>query len=293
MKHQGLLLMVVIFLAITGFNAQAQTEEAKPLTGTTVSADGVNINYQVYGTGEPALVFVHCWCCDHTYWDNQVPYFSKKYKVVTIDLAGHGDSGLNREKWTLQAYAQDVAAVIKKLDLKKVILIGHSMGGPVSAETALLIPDRLLGLVGVDTFNNIETKYSPEQIQMFIAPLKADFVKGTQNFIRTFMFYPDADPALVDKIAKDMSSAPANVGLGSMEDMFSTDISAVFDKIKVPVFCVNADKFPVNEEAAKRHTVAFKVRILSKVGHFLHMEKPAEFNKLLDETLEDLIKSKS
>jgi pimeloyl-ACP methyl ester carboxylesterase len=292
MKKQGLVLIVLILLAITGFNAQVGAGEMKPVTGTVDSADGVTIHYQVHGKGDPALVFVHGWCCDHTYWNNQVPYFSKKYKVVTIDLAGHGDSGLNREKWTMQAYAHDVAAVVKKLDLKKVVLLGHSMGGPVVAETTLLIPDRMIGLVGVDTFNTLEAKYTPEQKEMFIGPLKADFAKGSENFVRMFMFQPDTDPALIDKIAKDMSSAPSKVGLGSMEELVNHDIVAAFDKIKVPVYCVNADKFPFDVEAAKRHTVAFKIRILPKSGHFLHMEKPKEFNKLLDETLDELIKTK-
>ncbi len=277
-----------VILVLIVLNILVHAGEAEPIVGTVKSDDGVPICYQVSGKGEPALVFVHGWCCDRTYWNKQVPHFSKNYKIVTIDLAGHGASGMDRKEWTTQAFGQDVAAVVKKLNLKKVILLGHSMGGGIIAEATLLIPKRVIGLVGVDTFDTIEQKYTREQIDQLLAPLRADFVKETQNFIRNIMFYPDAEPALVDKIANDMASAPPEVGLGAMEAAFNLDLSALLDKIKVPVYCVNADKFPIDIEAGKRHTVSFKVRIMPKVGHFLMMEDPKTFNRLLDETLKEL-----
>ena len=258
--------------------------------GETKSADGVAIKYEVSGKGEPALVFVHGWCCDRTYWEKQVPYFSKHYKVVTLDLAGHGESALGRKTYSLKAFGEDAAAVVKALDLKKVILIGHSMGGPVAAAAAPLLPGRVIGVVGIDTFNNIEFKLPDEQKDMFLAPLRKDFVKGTQNFIKMYMFTADADPVLKEKIALDMSSAPPEVGIGAMEEMFKDDIAAILDNAKVPVRCVNADQFPTNVEAIKRHTTSFGIKILPKTGHFLMQEKPAEFNKLLLDTVKELVK---
>ena len=80
---------------------------------TAVSADGVPISFQVKGSGAPALVFIHGWCCDRTYWDAQAAHFSKKHKVVAIDLAGHGGSGLGRKVWTMAAFGEDVVAVVK------------------------------------------------------------------------------------------------------------------------------------------------------------------------------------
>jgi len=98
---------------------------------TAVSADGIQISFQVQGSGTPALVFVHGRCCDKTYWDARVPYFSRKHKVVAIDLAGQ-----DREAYTTDAFGEDVAAVVEKLALDKVVLIGHSMGGPAILEVA-------------------------------------------------------------------------------------------------------------------------------------------------------------
>jgi pimeloyl-ACP methyl ester carboxylesterase len=69
-----------------------------------VSADGVLINYEVQGHRLPALIFIHGWSCDLTYWQKQVDYFASRYTVVAIDLGGHGDSGLNRDRWTMPAF---------------------------------------------------------------------------------------------------------------------------------------------------------------------------------------------
>jgi pimeloyl-ACP methyl ester carboxylesterase len=260
--------------------------------GKVKSIDGVPIVYDVKGKGDIALVFVHCWCCDRGFWDAQVPYFSKKYKVVTLDLAGHGDSGLNRDKWTIEAYAGDVAVVVKELKLKKMILVGHSMGGPVIAATAKLMPDKVIGLIAVDTFLNIEQKMTDEQAKQFMAPLRQDFATGTRNFIMGYMFTPNSDPALKKKVADSLSEGPAKVGLGSMESMWKLDMAKLVKEADAHIRCINADRFPTNIEAGRRHARSFEVTIMKGVGHFLHMEKPAEFNRLMEESIKELLKLK-
>ncbi len=107
---------------------------APATTMTVASADGVEIRYDVAGKGETALVFVHCWTCNRRFWDESLAYFGKGYQVVRLDLAGHGESGKGRRDYTMAAFGGDVVAVADKLGLKRIVLIGHSMGGPVSLE---------------------------------------------------------------------------------------------------------------------------------------------------------------
>jgi pimeloyl-ACP methyl ester carboxylesterase len=112
------------------------------------SPDGLRIAYEALGSGAPgapALVFVHGWSCDRSYWNGQLDAFSSDYKVVAVDLAGHGESALGRKDWSIAAYGGDVAAVVKKLGLTRVILIGHSMGGDVNAEAARQLRGRVVG----------------------------------------------------------------------------------------------------------------------------------------------------
>ncbi|MFA5553640.1 MAG: alpha/beta hydrolase [Phycisphaerae bacterium] len=250
------------------------------------SFDGVKISYAIQGQGEPALVFVHGWSCDKTVWENQIPYFSKNYKVVTIDFGGHGQSGTDRKEWTVEAYGQDVAAVIKKLGIKKAILIGHSMGGSVIAEAALLIPDRVICLVGADTFHDIENGYT-QGMDEIIAGLKPDFQMQAKGFAR-FMFPETADPNLVKQMVEKISSANPAVAINTLENLGKHDLKSTFKNITVPVYSISSDFWPTNFEANKNIVKSFEVKIIPDIGHFVMLEDAAKFNKYLDEIIEEV-----
>ncbi|UCC39632.1 MAG: alpha/beta hydrolase [Candidatus Aminicenantes bacterium] len=278
------------------FGCVKKEEEPAIIVDSAISADGVSIAYEVRGKGEPAIVFIHGWCCDRTYWEAQLPYFAQKYKVVTIDLAGHGESGLDRKEWTMGAFGEDVIAVINKLNLDQVVLVGHSMGGPVILEAARRMPKRVIGLVGVDTLQNFEFKFTQEQIDEFFTPLRSNFVESSRNFVRS-MFTPTSDSALVEKIANDMSSAPPDVGIGALEgyvDFQNNEIIQVLKEVKVPITCINSDKDPTNVEINQHYAPSFKAMIMSGVGHFNMMEDPETFNRLLEESVQEFVqKAKS
>ena len=208
------LLSMSIILLIIG--CAKQEEKPAIIVDSAISADGNAIHYQVQGQGKPALIFIHCWCGDRSYWDAQLPYFAQKYEVVAIDLAGHSESGLDRKEWTMGAFGEDVVAVVNKLNLDQVVLVGHSMGGLVILEAARRMPKRVIGLVGVDTLQNFEGKFTQEQIDDLLTPFRSNFAEATRNFVLS-MFTPTSDSALVEKIVNDMSSAPQVVGIGALE----------------------------------------------------------------------------
>src|SRR5262245_26315272 len=119
-----------------------------------IAPDGVRIAFEDHGAELPALVFVHGWSCDRTYWRGQAP-LAERHRVVTIDLAGHGESGVDRASWTMAAFGGDVAAVVEQLGLDDAVLIGHSMGGDVIVEAAPLLGGRVRGLVWVDVYPSL------------------------------------------------------------------------------------------------------------------------------------------
>ena len=255
---------------------------------TVYSFDKEPIVYVKTGDGETALVFVHCWSCDKSYWSGELEYFGSKYKVIAIDLAGHGESGLGRVEWTIENYGKDVKAVIDKEKLDKVILIGHSMGGPVALAAAQLLGNRVKALIAIDTFQDIEEVLTQEQIDGFYKMFEEDFTGTTKEFVKG-LFAENADSNLVKRIAEEMSSAPPNIALASFRSLFKYGEAANFDKINVPVRFINSDKYPTNIEAAKRHIKDFDLKIISGVGHFPMLEKPGEFNSVLNETIEELL----
>jgi pimeloyl-ACP methyl ester carboxylesterase len=142
------------------FYSQVFSQETKFVK----SSDGINIAYQVYGEGNIPLVFVHGWCCDKSYWDEQTNYFKNQYKIVTIDLAGHGESGLGRKSYTIPMFAMDVSAVLNQLGLEKFILIGHSLGAGVVVETAVRNLDKTLTIFSIDGLTDIPNVKSEEEM---------------------------------------------------------------------------------------------------------------------------------
>src|SRR5688572_21973184 len=200
--------------------APAANERAEPVEGAAriaIAPDGVHVQYRVYGTGEPALVFIHGWSCDSNYWREQLPAFKQKYTLVTVDLAGHGGTDGNRSDWTIARFGQDVATALSAVPNKQVILVGHSMGGPVAIEAARLLNGRVIGIIGVDTFKSIGAPVpSKAQVNAAIKPFEADFIGQTRALVADHLFVKGDNPQLAQKIAYDMSLSSPRVAIPSM-----------------------------------------------------------------------------
>ena len=255
--------------------------------GRASSADSVVIAYEAHGAGTPTLVFVHGWSCDRTYWKGQLEPLGRRYRVVAIDLAGPGESGTNRQAWTIAAFGADVAAVVEKLGLERVILVGHSMGGDVIVEAARRLRGRVAGLVWIDVYRKLDAPPTAERIEAFVAPFRADFTERTRTFVRS-MFPATADKSLVEWIAADMSSAPKEIALAAMVSVFSNGLGmpAALAELKLPTIAINPDHPPTDFESLKRHGV--EVVLMPGVGHFPMMEDPERFNRVLGSVIEKL-----
>jgi len=282
--------LFVLFLTFGAIRAQADWPHVVP------SKDGTPISYEIYGAGESTLVFVHGWSCDARYWRAQLPHFAENHRVVMLDLAGHGHSGTTRSQYTMRAFGEDVKAVIEVTGSRRVILIGHSMGGSVIAEAARLMPNRVKGLIGVDTLENIEYPITREELKKMIAPLEKDFRTGSRQFVEE-MISPQTDPQLREWILSDMSAAPPAVGLSAMNNMMSQyttgEAAKIFDEIRIPIITVNGDMWPINYEANRRHMSFFEAIILKGADHFLMLDRPKEFNQALEKAILTILKYKT
>jgi len=253
------------------------------------SIDGERIAYDVRGTGDLAIVLVHGWSCDRSYFQRQLETFSDRYTVVTLDLAGHGESTQGREDSTIALFGADVAAVVRKLDLKHVVLVGHSMGGDVVVAAARLLKGRVVGLIWLDDYKDLNPPRSDAEIEAFAAKFRADFPGMTNKVVRS-LFRPDADPALVDRVAKDMASAPMKVGASSIESSFkyAKEIPGALAELKLPVIAINADNGPTDVASLASHGV--KAIVMPGVGHFMMLEDPKRFDEILASAIKELQK---
>jgi pimeloyl-ACP methyl ester carboxylesterase len=266
----------------------AQPKEGVPLT--IASEDGVPIRYRVYGTGEPALIFIHCWACDSSYWDQQIQPLKTRYTVVTLDLAGHGESGTTRGDWSIAAFGADVAAVATRILNDQIVLVGHSMGGPVALEAARRLRGRVIGIIGVDTFTNIGLPpLTPRELDLRLEPYRRDFAATTRDNVTQRFFKPTSDPNLVRRIADDMASEPPAIGVGAMIGMNNMNYAAALGDIDVPIIAINSDRLPTDVERIRLHAPTFRVKLMPGTGHFLMIEEAPRFNALLDQTVQELL----
>ncbi|NNJ64534.1 MAG: alpha/beta hydrolase, partial [Xanthomonadales bacterium] len=147
--------IALTFLLLALISACSRSPEPEPIQDTVETQasvtgpirveapGGVEIAATVHGIGQPTVVLVHGWMCDQTYWEAQAPALAERFGVVTVDLAGHGQSGIDRQDWTIASLGDDVVAVVSKLQLEQVVVVGHSMGGRVGLEAARQLPNRV------------------------------------------------------------------------------------------------------------------------------------------------------
>ncbi|MFA5805769.1 MAG: alpha/beta hydrolase [Melioribacteraceae bacterium] len=280
-RNRFILVAAILFLLGYSSNIIPQNQ-------SVLSKDGVEIVYDAVGNGEQTLVFVHGWSCDKSYWNDQVKTFSPKYKVVAIDLAGHGESGSDRKNYTMELFGEDVAAVVNKLKLNKVILIGHSMGGSVIIEAAKRLKGKVIGLVGADTYQSFKDDWTAEQKEGFLKTITEKFVDVTKGFVKS-MFPKTADSLLVNRIADDMSSAPPQVALSAMRNLFFYDPIPTLKEIRLPIISINCDMYPIAIEENKKYVDSFNVKMMNGVGHFVMLEDKDKFNQFLQEAINELV----
>ncbi len=258
--------------------------------GDATSADGVQIHYKLYGKGDVSLVFVHDWCTNMKYWEEQIPSFGVNFKVVTLDLAGHGQSGIGRTTWTMEAFGQDVAAVVEKLNLQNVVLVGHGLGGPVILEAARLIPGRAIGLVGADSFHDLYMEAVEEdQIRLAMQPYQENHQAQIREYVRLTWFSPNSDHDQMSEIILDMIKTPKEVALGALEELLRYDATESFKQVQLDVRGVQTTHMNVSYDVTQTHAKSIWVEYLDGLGHFIMLEDSQAFNRHLANYINEFV----
>jgi len=239
----------------------------------------IKVAYTNHGRGPRAVVFIHGWTCDHTFWARSVPAVSAKRRVIAVDLPGHGASDKPETAYTLDLFARGVEAVLRETGVTKVVLAGHSMGTAVAAKVLQLFPERVAGIIIVDGFLP-QKPVDAAGRQKVLVPFKEDYAKTATNMING-MFVEATSAELRREILSKMLATPRHVGLSAMERMAEIDGGA----IKAPAVPALAlmKKRPDRDEAFE----GFLRGIFPKLdyqawdgaGHFLMMEQPERFNR--------------
>jgi pimeloyl-ACP methyl ester carboxylesterase len=244
--------------------------------------DGVEIVFDVAGSGEPALVFVHGWAGNRHHWDEQLDAFAADHQVVRIDLANHGDSGTQRRDWTMDSFGADVVAVVDALALDRVVLVGHSLGGSIAVAAALTLGDRVVTIVGVDTWSGLGPPPPPNDpaYKIPLAEMRDDFRAGALEFVH-LMCGPNADAELVRRITDEVLSMPPDVALAILGGMGGGfDLAGAVRSLDVPLSAISSEYFRPKDDAAFASFGVANV-VLPGTGHYVMLEQPREFDAQL------------
>jgi pimeloyl-ACP methyl ester carboxylesterase len=225
-----------------------------------------------------ALVLVHCWTCNAEFWKDSMNAFPN-YRVIVLDLPGHGQSDKPKVDYSMEFFARSVDAVMQQAKVQHAVLVGHSMGTPVIRQYYRLFPEKTLGLVVVD---GALRPFGPKaEVEKFFQPLFTNYKENAPKFIDGILGPAPAD--LKQQIKTSMLATPDYVGSSSMKGMLDDRIWGD-DQIKVQVLAVMATgQWPANiEELDRAIAPKLEFHMWTGVSHFLMMEKPKEFNEAVN-----------
>ncbi|MEO5925455.1 MAG: alpha/beta hydrolase [Bryobacteraceae bacterium] len=248
---------------------------------SAATIDGFQVHSTVHGTGPKTIIFVHGWTCDETSWDQQVPAFEKDYRVITLDLPGHGKSGAPKsEALSMTLFARAIEAVRVEAKAGNVVLVGHSMGVPVIRQYARMFPTHVAGLVPVDGPIHFSGNPAPDP-----EPMKgAQGLKNREGMIRG-MFGKSATPAMQEQVVKMMLAPSESTAIQAMASMYVAS-NWTEEVMRFPVLAIYPDHSQANDSKyTKKIFPNSKIVEVPGTGHFVMLEKPTEFNKLLADFL--------
>ena len=254
---------------------------ATPAWSATV--DGIDIHWTSTGNGPQAVIFVHGWTCDSTSWQYQVPAISQQYRVITLYLPGHGKSESPEVgQFWMELFARAVEAVRSEAGIDQAVLVGHSMGTPVVRRYTLMYPERVAGLVLVDGLVQLAGAAAVARPRM-IGPEGQRMREGIARGMAS-----TATPEVQDQIVKMMLATSEATADGAMVATWD-QATWTNDVVSVPALGVYAGMSSVaNLDGMKRLYSQLEYHVIPDTGHFLMMEEPQEFNRLLRDFLAKL-----
>jgi len=270
-------ILAALAAALLGGSVAALDVPELAVSGHVRSADGVEIAYADRGDGPEAIVFIHGGLADRTFWSPQFAYLSRARRLVAVDLAGHGASGSGRARWTISAWAADVRAVVDVLGLKRVVLVGNSLGGPVALEAAALLQGRAIGVIGVDTLHDATQRIPAADARARADALRRDFAGGCHAMVEA-LFHPGEHADLKAWAERRMCGTPRPMAAAMMESFGGYDLAAAFRNAGVPIRAINGDLWPTRVDVNRSVTPDFDAVIMKGAGHYPMLERPTEFN---------------
>jgi pimeloyl-ACP methyl ester carboxylesterase len=264
--------------------------------------EGGRVHYESYGEGTEALVFIHGWTCDLTFWRGQAPVYTA-HRSLLIDLPGHGQSGKPQIPYPTELFARGIAAAMRDAGIERAVLIGHSLGGPIAHAFLRLYPEKVAAIVLVDAYitppsaplKNPRLQAQRAKAQLAQLSQRAANLKGPagdQNFRGSVerMFSDRTSPELRNQIRSAMLATPDYVRAAAVTSVSRLAPLPLDTKYNVPAIAIQAASRGVDARYEAMHKMFPRLELekWERSGHFLMMEDPDRFNSSLERFLMSL-----
>jgi len=250
--------------------------------------DGVALCYEEAGEGEPPILLVHGWGCDHTYFAPHLERFAERgHRVVAVDLRGHGESDKPRQRYAIQDFADDLAWTCRRLELAKPVVVGHSMGGIVAFDLAARYPDLSSAVVMLDAaivLPSAARAAIPSLLKELRGPGYREVLRG---YATRSLFITTDDEGRKERILRSMSSAPQHVVVSALEGLRDYEPTEAAGGLTVPGVYIAADELQPRSDMARFHEMFSDILYGKTVGsgHFCQLEVPGQVNAMIERFL--------
>ena len=240
-----------------------------------------NLHVDVRGRGGVPVIFLPSLGGTTRQWEPQLAHLATRRQVVAIDLRGHGRSGPPQgAAYTPDDYARDVKAVADALEIREAVVVGHSLGSAAALAFAAAHPTRVRGLLLVDPVDDPLKRPPNPGSEKYLAQLEG---AGYPTLIEAYWAHilEDGTPETTALVIEDLKATPQQTVVGSMRALTHFDSSGALTAFKGPVLSVTG---PLNNFPSSLHNVhpALPHQRMEGVSHWLHLDRPDEFNKIMD-----------
>lgn len=248
------------------------------------------IYYEITGEGDP-LLLIHGLGSSGRDWELQVPHFARQYRVITVDVRGHGQSGKPKGPYSVPQFAEDVAALIEALAIAPAHVVGISMGGMIAFQLAVTHPTLIRTLTIVNSGPELVVRTWRDQLQVwqrFMIVRLLGMRKMGEVLSKRLLPQPEHAETrriFVERWAENDPRAYRD----AMSALIGWSVSDKLNTLTMPILIVAADQdyTPVAaKEAYIAHIPTARLVVVPDSHHALPVEQPEAFNKVVSEFLE-------
>ena len=249
---------------------------------------GVEIAFDDVGKGEPVIVLIHGSFGNRSYYSGVASRLSDHHRVISVDLRGHGDSGVPETGYLLDDFATDVIAVCREAGVDRAVLVGHSAMGNVAMLAAAREPSLAAGVVMLDGAVLMPDALRAETIKSFIPLLEGpDWLDALRGFFSNLMFGPFDPPEVKERIMRDLDTAPAQIAGPLWRDIFRGDFAEELETTRCPLLYIHAQIPSELDRLRALRPDAIVVSVVAS-GHFMMLVVPEQVAAMIDRFVEVL-----